>query len=179
MVSCQEFLKCEVKKVVRASRYVLNQYSMDGRWEVVWRFLSGLTGFKCFENSVQNPVFSCLVEESLQVENLFLHCLFEGQVQDMFDCLKATGMNFKTVYSNQDFTSPLDRYALGYCIANCSSTTSWKVEILSGSDESFMWGLHSNHRCNGIISHLTLILHNSICICLDSYPKKFYMILDI
>ena len=148
---------------------VFKQHSEDSRWEVVWRFLSGLTGFKYFKNSVLNPVFSCLVEESLKVEDLFLHCLFEGQVQAM-DCLKATGMNFKTVHSSPDYTSPLDRYALGYCIAKCSSTTSWKVEIWNCPDESFMWGLNSNHRCNGIISHLTLFIDYSPC--LGSYPEN-------
>ena len=153
---------------------VFKHHSEDERWEVVWRFVSGLTGFKYFENSVQNPVFSCLVEhlESLDVENLFLHCLFEGQVQDMSDCLKATGMNFKTVYSRQlKRTSPLDGYALGYCIANCSSTTSWEVEIIGCPDESFMWGLNSNHSANGIISHLKITscgVPYNIC----SYPLK-------
>ena len=163
----QEFLAAYHITQLPGGRYVFNQYSMDERWEVVWRFLSGLTGFKYFENSVQNPAFCCLEKESLQVENLFLHCFFEGQVQDMSDCLKATGMNF---YSCQDSTSPLDRYALGYCIANCSSRTSWKVEILDGTNESFMWGLTSNHRCNGNISYLALSLGTPAC--LDSYPKN-------
>ena len=153
-LTLQEFLTAYHITQLPSGRYVFNEYSIDERWEVVWRFLSGLTGFKYFKNSVQNSVFSCLAEESLKVEDLFLHCLFEGQVQAM-DYLKATGMNFKTVYSDQGWTSPLDRYALGYCIANCSSTTSWKVEIRDGSDESFMWGLNSTHRCSGIISHLT------------------------
>ena len=165
----QEFLAAYHITQLPGGRYVFNQYSMDERWEVVWRFLSGLTGFKYFENSVQNPAFCCLEKESLQVENLFLHCFFEGQVQDMSDCLKATGMNF---YSCQDSTSPLDRYALGYCIANCSSRTSWVVEIMEGSDESFMWGLNSNHRCNGIISYLRLVLDPNDSSCLGSYPES-------
>ena len=169
-LTLQEFLAAYHITQLPGGRYVFNQYSMDERWEVVWRFLSGLTGFKYFENNVQNPAFSYLGVEGIHVENIFLHCLFEGQVQDMSDCLKATGMNFKTVYSNQYSTSALDRYALGYCIANCSSTTSWKVEIRMGSDESFMWGLKSNHRCNGIISHLTLSLEDWTCLVF--YPIR-------
>ena len=170
-LTIQEFLAAYHITQLPSGRYVFNQYSMDERWEVVWRFLSGLTGFKYFENSVQNPVFSCLGEECLKVKNLFLHCLFEGQRQDIFDCLKATGMNFKTVYSNQEETSPLDRYALGYCIANCSSTTSWKVEIDgSVSDESFMWGLNSNQSGKGTISHLNILDDYPLNIHLGSYP---------
>ena len=169
-LTIQEFLAAYHITQLPSGRYVFNQYSMDERWEVVWRFLSGLTGFKYFENSVQNFAFSCLGEECLEVKNLFLHCLFEGQRQDIFDCPKATGMNFKTVYSSQAYTSPLDRYALGYCIANCSSTTSWKVEIFEGSDESFMWGLNSNHSGSGTISHLVVRLEHPTC--LSSYPEK-------
>ena len=133
--------------------------------------VSWLTGFKYFKNSVRCPVFSCLGKEGLQVENLFLHCLFEGQVQDMSDCLKAIPMNFETVHSTQNETFPLDRYALGYCIANCSSTISWKVEMKGDSDKSFMWGLNSNHSGNGIISHLKMTHCDFTCI--DSYPLKF------
>ena len=170
-LTLQEFLAAYHITQLPSGIDVFNLYSMDESWEVVWRFTSGLTGFKYFDNSLQNPVFSCLGEEGLQVENLFLHCLFEGQVQDMSDCLKATGMIFKTVCSNQDNISPLDRYALGYCIANCSSTTSWKVEMTYGSDESFMWGLNSNHSGNGIISHLKMA--NCGFPYIGSYPLKF------
>ena len=169
-LTLQEFLAAYHIAQLSNGIDVFNQHSMDERWEVVWQFLSGLTGFKYFENSVQNPVFSCSGEESLQVNNFFLHCLFEGQVQDMSDCLKASGIDFKTVYSYQEYTSPLDRYALGYCIANCSSTTSWKVEIEGGSDESFLWGLNSNHSGNGIISHLKVTDCHFTYI--DPYPLK-------
>ena len=165
-LTIQEFLAAYHITQLPSGRYIFNQYSVDERWEVVWRFLSGLTGFKYFNNSVLNPAFSYLVgEESVVVENLFLHCLFEGQPQDI---LKATGL--KKVYSDQEHTSsPLDRYALGYCIANCSSTTSWEVEICEGSDESFMWGLNSNHSGKGTISRLML----EICSTgLHSYPLK-------
>ena len=156
---------------------VFKHHSRDRRWEVVWRFLSGLTGFKYFENSVQNFVFSSLIVATnvLKVENLFLNCFFEGQVQDIFDCLKTTGINSKTVlsyYQDHINYSPLDRYALGYCIANCSSTTSWEVKIRGGSDESFMWGLNSNHNGNGTISRL--IFENFSLTYLASYPMKIF-----
>ena len=167
-LTLQEFLAAYHVMITQLSsgRCIFNQYCMDERWEVVWRFLSGLTGFKYFENSVENPVFSRFGKEGVKVENLFLHCLFEGQVQDMSDYLLATGLDFRAICSVQNHTSPLDRHALGYCIASCSSSIPWKVEIEDGSDESFMWGLNSNHRCNGIISHLTL----NCSTCLDSYP---------
>ena len=170
-LTLQEFLAAYHITQLPSSIDVFNQYSMDRRWEVVWRFLSGLTGFEYFENSVLNPAFSCLRDqEALEVYNLFLHCLFEGQPQDVSGFLKATGL--KKVFSDQAHTSsPLDRYALGYCIANCSSTTSWEVEIWEGSDESLMWGLKSNHSGNGTISCLLLEVHDGPTY-LHSYPVK-------
>ena len=65
--------------------------------------------------------------------------------------------------------SPLDRYALGYCIANCSSVTSWKVKMINGSGESFMWGLNSNHCGNGTICYLEMNRVSQACF--DSYPS--------
>ena len=171
-LTLQEFLAAYHIKNLPNRIHVFDSYCKDSRWEVVWRFLSGLTEFKYFKNRVQNPVFSSPSNEMLIVRDLFLHCLFEGQLQGTFDFLKATGM--KTVSYRQFLimskSSPLDRYALGYCIANyCPSPISWEVDLVGGSDESFIWGLNSNHSGNGIISHLTV--ESSAFNC-DSYPQK-------
>ena len=87
----------------------------------------------------------------------------------MFDYTAALERN--VLYSRQLYSSsPLDRYALGFCIANCSSITSWKVHMEYGSAESFMWGLNSNHSGNGVISRLTML--NVSPTCLESYPPN-------
>ena len=151
---------------------IFERHSKDSRWEVVWRFVSGLTRFKYFENNLQNLYCSCLFhpKECLEVTKLFLHCLFEGQLKDTFDFVKATGRKLVS-YTHHSSTSPLDRYALGYCIVNCSPIISWKVTIFDDSDESFIWGLNSNHNGNGIISHLKIVSAVKQA-CLDSYPMK-------
>ena len=153
---------------------VFKRHSEDRRWEVVWRFVSGLTGFQYFMDSVRCDAFVSESEddEYLEIKNLLLHCLFEGQL--MFDHMAVLGVN--KIYSCQGghlapASSPLDRYALGYCISHCSTTTSWKVKIHGGSGESFIWGLNSNHCENGVISQLTM--DDVDLSWVDSFPSKF------
>ena len=144
---------------------VFKRHSEDRRWEVVWRFVSGLTGFQFFLESVRCAAFVSPLEDEYCIKNFLLHCLFEGQL--MFDYMAVLGMS-KLYQSDQLCSSPLDRYALGHCIANCSSATSWKVHIREGSGESFMWGLNSNDRGKGVIRHLEII--SVLLPCLDSFP---------
>ena len=153
---------------------VFKHHFKDKRWEVVWRFVSGLTGFQYFIDSVRCDAFVPLSKggEYLEIKNLLLHCLFEGQL--MFDYKAALKIN--KLFSEQNTrtqvgSSPLDRYALGYCIANCSSATLWKITMEGGSAESFMWGLNSNHGGSGVISHL-IMRRNVSPTCLESYPSN-------
>ena len=163
-LTLQEFLAAYHIIQLSKGTDIFDHYSDDAHWEVVWMFLSGLTGFRYFENIVQNPVFSHLGDKYFEVKTLLLRCLFEGQRQCTFDFL-----NVKTVSYTSLITSPLDRYALGYCIANCSSRTSWRVDLIGGSDESFVWGLNSNYSGSGTISHLNMMTED---INFDSYPLK-------
>ena len=149
---------------------VFKDYYEDKRWKVVWRFVSGLTEFQYFIDSVRCDAFVSVPKDSeyLTVKSLLLNCLFEGQL--LLDCMAVFGIN-KIFHAQTEFSSgssALDRYALGYCIANCSSTTSWKVYLRNGSGESFMWGLNSSHCGNGVISHLEMDL--VFPAGLDSYP---------
>ena len=175
-LTLQEFLAAYHITQLSSGTDVFNHYCLDRRWEVVWRFVSGLTGFQFFMSSVQNYAFSVISGTILNISYLLLHCLFEGELK--FDFLKAFERDSVTVCFTDPVPedldspqiSPLDKYALGYCIANCSSTTSWKVEMKYGSDESFMWGLKSSHSGNGAISHLKM--PDVDATCLDCYPVK-------
>ena len=166
-LTLQEFLAAYHITQLSNGIDVFKRHSEDRRWEVVWRFVSGLTGFQYFVDSVRCDAFvsESKDDEYLEIKKLLLHCFFEGQLK--FDYMAVLGRN--TVYSQQFYSSPLDRYALGYCIANCFFSTSWKVCINFGSDESFIWGLNSSDCGNGVISHLELF---NVCrTCLDSYPS--------
>ena len=144
---------------------VFKRHSKNHRWEVVWRFVSGLTEFQYFVDNVRCKAFRTQTIDHLKVENLLLHCLFEGQVKFNADSLMPN-FGHSVLFSMQLSSSPLDIYALGYCIANSSSTT-WKVQLMNGSGESFLWGLKSSHCRGGIISHLSLNVRNH---CLREYP---------
>ena len=159
-LTLQEFLAAYHIAQHPSDNDVFKSFSKDRRWEVVWRFVSGLTGFQYFMDSVRCDAFVSVSEEDeyITVENLFLHCLFEGQC--MFDYMAVLGNNM--IHSRQravegSFSSPMDRYALGYCISHCSSPTSWKVYMSFSSGESFTWGLDSNLHGKGVISHITMI----------------------
>ena len=146
-LTLQEFLAAYHIKPLSNGIDVFKHHSKDRRWELVWRFVSGLTEFQYFKDSVRCDAFlSASGNDELKVKNLLLHCLFESQL--MFDYMAVLGTN--KMHSSHLGSSPLDRYALGYCIAKCSSATSWRVFIHGGSDESFLWGLHSNHCGNGV-----------------------------
>ena len=165
-LTLQEFLAAYHITQLSSGIDVFKRHSEDRRWEVVWRFVSGLTGFQYFMGYVKCGAFLSMSEdvEDLGIKKLLLHCLFEGQF--MLDYMAVLGRNklFGSV------ASPLDRYALGYCIANCSSTTSWKVCMEDGSGESFMWGLNSNNCGNGIVRYLEM--SGVFPTCLGSYPSN-------
>ena len=148
-LTLQEFLAAYHITQLSNGIDVFKCYAEDGRWEVVWRFVSGLTSFQYFKDSMQNKAFYTMNEtgDIAKVKNLLLHCLFESQKS-----ISSSVVSSKNVYF------PLDRYALGYCIANSSSTT-WDVELRDGSDKGFMWGLNTNPSTtsNGNIIHLSLL----------------------
>ena len=136
--------------------------------EIVLKFVSGLTGFQFFKDSIKNNCFASVSKEHVQVRNLLLHCLFEAQIT--FDYMAAYSRETVFFYCI-DFFQQLDRYVLGYCIANCSPTISWKLVIDDGSDESLMWGLNSNPNCKGVINEL--VLKNAVYpMYLASYPAS-------
>ena len=169
-LTLQEFLAAYHITQLPNGKHVFEQYWFKSRWELVWRFVSGLTNFQYYEDGVR---FGALISEykseddHLLVTDLLLHCLCESQ--SVLDCIAMVGDKFSSIQYTST-SSPLDRYALGYCIANSSRTTSWKVEIHGGSDESFLWGLNSNQSGGGIISHLEFrqVDHTR----LDSYPTS-------
>ena len=171
-LTLQEFLAAYHITQLSNGIDVFKHHSQDRRWEVVWWFVSGLTGFQYFMDNARCDAFVSESEDNdyFEVKNLLLHCLFEGQF--VFDYVAVLGRN--KLYSNQDTTlslsgsSPLDRYALGYCIANCSPAI-WKVKMRFGSGDSFSWGLNSNHCDNGVfLNHLEM--QHVFPTCLDSYP---------
>ena len=167
-LTLQEFLAAYHITQLPSGIDFFKYHSHDRRWKLVWRFVSGLTGFQYFMDNARCDAFVCTQSlydyEYLEVKSLLLRCLFEGQF--IFDYV--TVFQRSKIYSSCIASPPLDKYALGYCIAYCPPGISWKVKMAHGSDESFMWGLNSNRHGNGVISHLEL--NDVYPICLGSYP---------
>ena len=171
-LTLQEFLAAYHITQLSNGIDVFKRHSEDGCWELVWSFISGLTGFQYFMDRVRSDAFLS-VSDDVEVNDLLLHCMFESQL--MFDYMAVLGTN-KMLKVRFCPSHALVKYALGYCIGNCSSKTSWNVCIHGDSDESFMWGLHSNHCGNGIISSLKLTVSST---WLDSYPSNILSNIDI
>ena len=119
---------------------IFHQYENDPRWNVVWKFVSGLTGFDFFRPVAKSDMFKFPTEERFEVKVFLMQCLFEAQVA--FD-YKYMYNSDKILVRSDQRSYPLDRYALGYCVANCSYPISWEVELKMKSGNSFMWGLKS------------------------------------
>ena len=87
----------------------------------------------------------------------------------------------------RDIKTPVEIYALGYCIASNAPTTSWHVELYGQSSDCLIWGLRSREQCKGIISTFlgdcltphfkecpTSILHDITCLYVtDTYYNLF------
>ena len=127
---------------------ILELYHRDEQWSLVWKFTAGLSDFKYFENSPQH--FVTVFPETIQMTPLLVHCLFEAQIE--LDYWKI----FQRKVVNVCSKNPLDRYALGYCIANSAPSVWWEVKLSKGSIDNFVWGLKSTRNCAGLISTLTL-----------------------
>ena len=129
---------------------VFKQYCSDKRWKVVWRFVAGLTGLESFWHGAINKVFVTIQGNKCKLSIKFLQCLYEAQISD-FDFAATFGTN--EVSASWVF-GPLEKYALGYCIAISAPTASWEV-MLSGRSDSFIWGLKSRKQCKGTVTKIT------------------------
>ena len=114
---------------------VFKQYCREERWNVVWRFVAGLTQFKDYSEHINSGL---LLQANNQPTSLFLfQCMFEAQTKKHF--------SFSTLESIQAFNpNALDAYTLGYCIANFLPGVSWKVLIYGSGHHSFTCGLKAN-----------------------------------
>lgn len=134
-------------------------YTYDRQWNVVWRFVAGLTNF-----SYANSSFT-------ELSLFFVQCLFEAQItidfKSMFGCEMCSCRLFQE--------EPLDYYALGYCIANCTTEKSlWVVacECDQVRYDAFIHGLTSSISSTvGVILKLSLITSPYTCPISPLFPS--------
>ena len=163
-LTLQEFLAAYHITQLPNGMDVFKEYWEDPRWNLVWKFVSGLTCFQFFKTIIKDNVFLVSEDEHLEVRMFLMECLFEAQFHLDFTEYEKD----KIVVKSGKESCPLDRYALGYCIAHSSSKVSWIVALESNSDEGFMWGFKSASSVSGNLEFLSLSLVEPAC--LEQYP---------
>ena len=135
---------------------VFKQYGEMKRWNVVWRFVAGLSKFKGYEGHMDSLFIESNKDHKITLELFFIHCLFEAQTMDHFSSLfrtSPTSAHFNT-YLIIGCTA-LDLYALGYCIANFHTGVPWSLRITEHLT-SFLCGLKTNAHSVGVIQQFHL-----------------------
>ena len=64
-------------------RHVFHEYGKDPRWNVVWRFVAGLTKFEMYQNYIDTGVFTAPYNR-LSYSSFLFQCLFEAQTMEHF-----------------------------------------------------------------------------------------------
>ena len=140
-VTLQEFFAAyHISYLGSSGLEVFKQHGKDERWNVVLRFVAGLTKFKHYEDHLEHEFTN---EFTGAVEVFFIQCLFEAQTihhLKSFFKMSQCEVNF----SFGSWYAPLDLYALGYCLANFHTGVSWELNINSTHLSPFISGLRSN-----------------------------------
>ena len=139
---------------------VFKQHGKNERWNVVWRFVAGLTKFEHYKGHMDSDLFIESREDSETEISLFtIQCLFEAQSVDHFSPIFSTSPATTTRVDAVDCTA-LDTYALGFCISNFHTGVSWSVKIDNHSTP-FACGLKRKTPSVGVIREL----HMGGCPC--------------
>ena len=127
---------------------VFQQYGKAQRWNVVWRFVAGLTKFRCYEGHIDESIF---IEEHSKHGVFLVQCLFEAQSAEYLSSILRSSANIR-VFSR----TALDAYALGYCIANFPIEVPWNVKLFYGDGLHLACGLNTRIPSVGIIKEFHL-----------------------
>ena len=128
---------------------VFQQYGKAKRWNVVWRFVAGLTKFMYYKGHIDRRIFFERSEFSIFLPQ----CLFEAQ---SVNCFSVVFNSLTTASIKVRSPTALDAYAIGYCIANFPIGVPWDVEIEYGDHHSFTCGLNTKMPSEGVINKLFL-----------------------
>ena len=136
-LTIQEFLAAyHVSQLRGDGLEVFEQYGGDKRWNVVWRFVAGLTKFEHFQGHImKHETYSKgpMEEDKIFVTDHFIQCLFEAQTFTYF----LSPPTPKICRCELFRATPLDMYALGYCISRIPTGMALEVECTSSPAEYF------------------------------------------
>ena len=92
---------------------VFKQYGKDRKWNIVWRFVAGLTKFEHNESQMDSDLFIKSRDEHETEISLFsIHCLFEAQSIDYFSPIFRSASATWVDISN---CTPLEMYMIDFC----------------------------------------------------------------
>ena len=151
-LTLQEFFAAyHISQITDSGVELFRGNSKNKRWNVVWRFVAGLTEFRYLDSSS----IAAFSRVNTEINVFFIQCLFEAQSIKL-DFQHTFGSNTMSFYERT--STSLDYYALGYCIANCSTPeSSWEVTLRSteySKLETFTYGLVTNRFSTGVITKL-------------------------
>ena len=128
---------------------VFKQHGKDKRWNVVWRFVAGLTKFEHYKGHMDSDLFIKSWDSETWISLFTIQCLFEAQSVDHFSPIFRTSPATTTSVNARGCTA-LDTYALGFCISNFDTGVSWSV-IIDNHSTPFVCGLKRKTPSVGVI----------------------------
>ena len=93
---------------------VFKQHGKDRKWNVVWRFVAGLTKFEQYESEMDSDLFiKSRNEHETEISLFSIHCLFEAQSIDHFPSIfRSTSSTWVNTFN----CTPLETYIIDFCI---------------------------------------------------------------
>ena len=127
---------------------MFKQYGKDRRWNIVWRFVAGLTRLKHL-----GPLINEFLTERSST-HFFFECLFEAQTTKYCNFTNTCIPKLHQVRS-----SKFDSYTLGYCIAKYldKNLAPLCVTLHASPVKPFLTGLKIASSCSSVIEESGLV----------------------
>ena len=181
-LTLQEFFAAyHISHLSSSGLEVFKQHVKDKRWNVVWRFVAGLTKFKHYKGHMDNDLFIIESRDAYwggDISSFAIQCLFEAQSVDhfslIFRALQRRAQTASVVVTDAPIEywqccTPLDAYALGFCISNFHTGVFWNVQVV-GHLPHFACGLNRKTPNVGVITKLDIC--NCTCVADFSELKE-------
>ena len=164
-LTIQEFLAAyHISQLRGDGLEVFEQYGGDKRWNVVWRFVAGLTKFEHFQGHIMKHRtygIGTMQEDEIILTDHFIQCLFEAQTFTYF----LSPPTPKVCRCVLDDATPLDSYALGYCISRIPTGMALEVECISSPAEYFTKPFMKNTPSANVIKKIYFGSCDALQIC--------------
>ena len=142
---------------------VFKQHGKDKRWNVVWRFVAGLTKFEHYKGHMDSDLFIKSREDSKnEISRFTIQCLFEAQSMDLFSSIFGTSSPDTSTKVCALYCTALDTYTLGFCIS--------KFHVAN-------WCVDMNHHLTPFIKGLNMVTPsadaNIRSLCISAFPDNY------